>query len=63
LAEDPALAANAKQLARALYFGSVEIANRSKTAAEMALELRAFVAIHLAGARVLANQARTQTPA
>lgn len=63
LGEDPVLAANAKQLARALYFGSVEISNRSKTAAEMQRELRSFVATHLAGARALAGQARAQTPA
>jgi AcrR family transcriptional regulator len=63
LAEDPVLAVTTKQLARALYFGSAEIANRSKTAAEMERELRSFVATHLAGARALASQARAQTMA
>jgi AcrR family transcriptional regulator len=56
LAEDPALAPNAKQLARALYFGSAEIANRSKTAADMELDLQAFALTHLAGVRALARQ-------
>lgn len=55
LAEDPALAPNAKQLARALYFGSAEIANRSKTAADMELDLQAFALTHLAGVRALAR--------
>jgi AcrR family transcriptional regulator len=58
LAEDPALAPNAKQLARALYFGSAEIANRSKTAADMELDLHAFALIHLAGARAVARPSR-----
>jgi AcrR family transcriptional regulator len=56
LAEDPALAPKAKQLARALYFGSAEIANRSKTAADMELDLQAFALTHLAGVRALMRQ-------
>src|SRR6267154_1502991 len=38
MAEDPALSPNAKQIARALYFGSGNLANRSETAAEMEVE-------------------------
>lgn len=53
LAEDPALLPNATQLARALYFGSAEIANRSKTAADMEVDLGAFALTHLAGVRAL----------
>lgn len=56
LGEDPALAPGANQLARALYFGSAEIANRSKTGAEMELELHAFAVTHLAGVRAIAKQ-------
>jgi AcrR family transcriptional regulator len=56
MARDPALAPNARQLARALYFGSGELAHRSATAAEMEAELGAFAAIHLAGVRALARK-------
>jgi len=39
MAEDPELSPSAKQLARALYFGSADLANRSASAAEMEAEL------------------------
>jgi len=55
MAEDPALSPNAKQIARALYFGSGNLANRSETAAEMEVELNAFAVTHLAGVRALAR--------
>jgi AcrR family transcriptional regulator len=55
MAEDPELSPNAKQLARALYFGSAELAHRSGSAAEMEAELNAFAATHLAGVRALAK--------
>jgi AcrR family transcriptional regulator len=51
---DPALAGNADQLARALYFGSSPLAMRSESESEMQEELRSFCAIHLAGTRALA---------
>jgi AcrR family transcriptional regulator len=56
MAEDPQLSPNAKQLARALYFGSADLANRSKTGTEMEVELHAFAHTHLAGARALAKR-------
>ena len=56
MAEDPELSPNANQLARALYFGSADLANRSEAAAEMEVELNAFAATHLAGARALAKR-------
>jgi AcrR family transcriptional regulator len=59
--EDPELSLNAKQLARALYFGSSDLANRSATAADMEAELSAFVAAHLAGVRALARQHSSST--
>ena len=55
MAADFELAKNAAQLARALYFGSAELASRSETSAEMEKELGSFAAIHLAGVRALAN--------
>jgi AcrR family transcriptional regulator len=55
ISEDPQLSPNAKQLARALYFGSADLANRSKTGAEMEVELHGFALTYLAGARVLAK--------
>jgi AcrR family transcriptional regulator len=55
MAEDPEFSAHANQLAQALYFGSSELANRSKTAAEMELALHEFASTHLAGARALAK--------
>jgi AcrR family transcriptional regulator len=63
---DPQLAPNALQLARALYFGSGELARRSQTAAEMEVELGAFAGVHLAGVRALAKKRSTsgkRTPA
>jgi AcrR family transcriptional regulator len=56
MSEDPELSPNAEQLARALYFGSADLARRSATAAEMETELRAFATIHLAGVRALAKR-------
>jgi hypothetical protein len=55
MAGDPELSPNAPRLARALYFGSADLANRSETAAEMEVELNAFAATHLAGIRALAK--------
>jgi hypothetical protein len=55
MAGDPELSPSAEQLARALYFGSGGLANRIETAAEMEVELSAFAAGHLAGARALAK--------
>jgi AcrR family transcriptional regulator len=57
MTDDPELAPNAEQLARALYFGSSALANRSETTAQMELELSAFGRAHLAGARALARAA------
>jgi AcrR family transcriptional regulator len=56
MSEDPELAPNAEQLARALYFGSADLARRSATATEMEVELSAFASIHLAGVRALAKR-------
>jgi AcrR family transcriptional regulator len=56
MAEDPELSPRAEQLARALYFGSGGLANRIETAAEMEVELSAFAASQLAGARALAQR-------
>jgi AcrR family transcriptional regulator len=56
IAEDPELAANATQLARALYFGSGELAHRSQTAEQMEIELNTFATTHLAGVRALAKR-------
>jgi AcrR family transcriptional regulator len=53
MAADPVLSPHAAQLARALYFGSGELAHRSQTAAEMETELNAFATTHLAGVRAL----------
>ena len=55
MAEDPELSPHAKQLARALYFGSGNLAHHSGTAAEMEVELNEFAATHLAGVRALAR--------
>jgi hypothetical protein len=54
MAADPQLSPNAERLARALYFGSADLARRSRTVAEMEVELGAFAATHLAGVRALA---------
>jgi len=56
MADDPEFAPNATQLARALYFGSADLARRSETAAEMEVELNAFATTHLAGVRALAER-------
>jgi len=56
MSEDPELSPNAGQLARALYFGSADLARRSATADEMEVELSAFATIHLAGVRALAKR-------
>ena len=50
---DPALRPHAPRLARALYFGSGDLAARSTGVAEMDADVSAFVATHLAGARAL----------
>jgi AcrR family transcriptional regulator len=55
LAADSALRPSARQLARALFFASGELAARSLTMAELESELEAFVTVHLAGARALAG--------
>jgi AcrR family transcriptional regulator len=55
MADDPELSPNSKQIARALYFGSGELARRSETATEMEAELGVFGATHLAGVRRLAK--------
>ncbi|HTW84284.1 MAG TPA: helix-turn-helix domain-containing protein [Candidatus Sulfotelmatobacter sp.] len=53
---DDALARRADTLARALYFGSAELAARSASADAMDAEVRDFVAVYLAGARALARK-------
>jgi hypothetical protein len=40
-------------LARALYFGTSPLAMRCETLSDIESELRAFAAIHLAGARAV----------
>jgi AcrR family transcriptional regulator len=62
MSEDPELKPNAEQLARALYFGSSELAYRSTAAADMELALQDFVRTHLAGVRALAK-VKTEVPA
>jgi AcrR family transcriptional regulator len=57
MADDPELGRNAEQLARALYFGSAPLANRSETTAQMEQEVGAFARAYIAGARVLAKSA------
>ena len=56
MSSDPQFAPTADQLARALYFGSGQLASRCESVAAMETELRTFSAIHLAGARALAAQ-------
>jgi TetR/AcrR family transcriptional regulator of autoinduction and epiphytic fitness len=56
MAADAELSPMASHVARALYFGSAELARRSGSAAEMEAELGAFAATHLAGVRALAKQ-------
>ena len=48
------LAPSAVQLARALYFGSSDLVRRCESMSAAEQELRAFMAVHLAGAEVLA---------
>jgi AcrR family transcriptional regulator len=57
MACDPELAPNAEQLARALYFGSAPLANRSESTSQMELEVGAFARVYLAGVRALAQAA------
>src|ERR1700680_2703166 len=56
MSTDPQFGPSADQLARALYFGSGQLATRCETVAAMEAELRAFSAIHLAGGRALASR-------
>jgi AcrR family transcriptional regulator len=56
MVKDAALAPNATQLSRALYFGSAELARLSATTGDMESELSAFAAVHLAGVRALAKK-------
>ena len=53
---DAELAPTATQLARALYFGSGELARRCADATGMEVELGAFAAAQLAGVRALSRQ-------
>ncbi len=53
IATDAQLAGNADQLARALYFGTSPLAMRCESLNDIEAELRAFTAIHLAGARAV----------
>jgi AcrR family transcriptional regulator len=55
MAEDPELSKNAEQLARALYFGSAPLANRSESTTQMEAEVGAFARAYLAGNRLLAR--------
>jgi AcrR family transcriptional regulator len=52
---DPAYAATADQLARALYKGSGALAQSCETAKDMEIELKSFVSTHLTGSRTLAT--------
>jgi AcrR family transcriptional regulator len=54
ISTDSRLAPNAEQLARALYFGSADLVRRCETVTDAEKELRAFMAVHLAGALALA---------
>jgi AcrR family transcriptional regulator len=56
IAQDPQLSPGTERLARAVYFGSAELASRSATIGEMEQELSVFTAVHLAGARALAGK-------
>jgi AcrR family transcriptional regulator len=60
LAEDDVLRTSARQLARAVFFASGELATRSSSEAELESELGAFVRVHLAGARALAKKGRPE---
>jgi len=61
MSSDPQFAPTADQLARALYFGSGQLASRCESVASMEAELRIFSAIHLAGARALASKPSPMT--
>jgi AcrR family transcriptional regulator len=54
MADDPQLAPNAEQLARALYFGSAPLASRSESTSQMETEVGTFARTYLAGIRALA---------
>jgi AcrR family transcriptional regulator len=58
MAEDAELAPDAAQLARALYFGSAALANRTETLAQMESEVGAFARAQIAGARTLSHADR-----
>jgi AcrR family transcriptional regulator len=55
LGQDGVLKPSARRLARALFFGTGELAARSSGIDELESDLTAFVATHLAGARALAR--------
>jgi AcrR family transcriptional regulator len=61
LGELPAYRPSAGQLARALFFGSGELAARSTDVTTLETDLRAFVTVHLAGARALTRETRQWT--
>jgi AcrR family transcriptional regulator len=56
LRQDPALAPDAPRLARAVFYGSGELAARSDSLAALEGDIAAFVVTHLAGARALAHR-------
>ncbi len=60
LAQDSSLRSSAPRLARALFFGTGELAARSSSIQELESDLTAFVAVHLAGARALARTGSTR---
>lgn len=53
IAEDALLAAEAARLARALFFGSGQLAAHAGGPAEMEADVAAFITTHLAGARAM----------
>lgn len=53
IAEDPMLVADAARLARALFFGSSQLAAHAGGPAEMEADVAAFIVTHLAGARAM----------
>jgi AcrR family transcriptional regulator len=52
---DARLAPHAARLARALYFGTTDLVRRCETMTDAENELRAFMAVHMAGALALAS--------
>ena len=60
LRRDSLLRPSAQQLARALFFGTGELAARSSSIERLESDLTAFVAVHLAGARALARTGATR---